>query len=236
MDLHDPRATARLAGLLYLVVVLTGIFSLAYVPGQTQVAGDAAATLAALQAHEFLFRLGIAAGLLCYLAFLLLPLALHRVLAPHGRTAAALMVAFALVSVPLSFANLQHKLAVLALLGDASNAAPAALAAKAMAELQAYGRGIQVLKLFWGLWLLPLGWLVFSSRAIPRVLGVLLMLGCAGYVTDVFARLLVPGFADMAIARYIVLPATLGEIGTCLWLLLVGVRRRGDRSGTPRPG
>lgn len=223
MPTLDPRAAGRLAGLLYLVVVLTGIFSLGYVPAQTQVAGDPAATLAAIRAHELLFRLGIAAGLLCYTAFLLLPLALYRVLAPQGRVAATLMVAFALASVPLSFANLQHKLAVLALLGDAS-LSPDALAAQVAAALQAYGRGIQVLKLFWGLWLLPLGWLVFTSRALPRVLGVLLMLGCAGYVTDVFARLLVPGFAETDLAGYIVLPATLGEIGTCLWLLVMGAR------------
>lgn len=232
MDPQDPRAMARIAGLLYLVVVLAGIFSLAYVPSQTQVADDAVATLAAIRSHEMLFRLGIAAGIICYTAFLLLPLALHRVLAAHGRTAAALMVAFALVSVPLSFANLQHKLAVLALLGNASAVpSPDLLAAQAMAELQSYGRGIQVLKLFWGLWLLPLGWLVFTSRAIPRVLGVLLMLGCAGYVADVFARLLVPGFADTTLAGFIVLPATLGEIGTCLWLLVMGVRLPSNRSG-----
>lgn len=90
--LPHPRTTARIAGLLYLIVVLAGIFSIAYVPSQTQVAGDAAATVAKITANEGLFRLGIAAGLVCYLAFLLLPLALYRLLAPHGRTAATLMV------------------------------------------------------------------------------------------------------------------------------------------------
>ena len=160
-------------------------------------------------------------------AFLLLPLALYRLLSPHGRTAATLMVALAVASVPLSFVNLQHKLDVLTLLGDDPYRhafAPDALNAQVMLALQAYGNGILVAKLFWGLWLLPLGWLVFSSRQLPRVLGILLMLGCAGYVIDVFARLLAPGFAASPMAGYITLPATLGEIGTCLWLLVFGVR------------
>lgn len=229
MDRISPRITARLAGLLYLVVVLAGIFSIAYVPSQTQVAGDAAATVAKISAHEDLFRAGIAAGLVCYLAFLLLPLALYRLLAPHGKTAATLMVALAAASVPLAFVNLQHKLQVLTLLGDAPHLralAPEWLQAQVMLALQAYGNGILVSKLFWGLWLLPFGWLVYTSRLLPRVLGVLLMLGCVGYVADVFARLLVPGFADTALAGYITLPATLGEIGTCLWLLVLGVRER----------
>lgn len=227
VTLHHPRTTARIAGLLYLIVVLAGIFSIAYVPSQTQVAGGAAATVAKITANEGLFRLGIAAGLVCYLAFLLLPLALYRLLAPHGRTAATLMVALAVASVPLSFFNLLHKLDVLSLLGGADYLrafSPDVLNAQVMLALKGYANGILVSKLFWGLWLLPFGWLVFTSRLLPRVLGILLMLGCLGYVIDVFARLLVPGFAETAVAGYITLPATLGEIGTCLWLLVMGVR------------
>ena len=227
------QRSARLAGLLYLIVVLAGIFSIAYVPAQTQVAGDATATLAKLSAHESLFRLGIAAGLICYIAFLLLPLALYRLLSPYGKTAATLMVALAAVSVPLSFINLQHKLDVLSLLqSDAWLQAYTAeqRAAQVMLSLKAYSNGVWVAKLFWGLWLLPFGWLVYHSRVLPRVLGVLLMLGCVGYVADVFARLLVPGFAESASAGYITLPATLGEIGSCLWLLIMGARATAPRA------
>ncbi len=227
MDFSSPRRIARVAGLLYLIVVLTGIFSIAYVPAQTQVSGDAAATVAKIASHEGLFRLGIAAGLICYTAFLLLPLALYRLLSPHGKLAATLMVALAVVSVPLSFVNLQHKLYVLTLLGNAPYLhafAQEALNAHVMLALQAYGNGILVSKLFWGLWLLPFGWLVFTSHQLPRILGILLMLGCLGYVIDVFVRLLIPDFAASSVAGYITLPATLGEIGTCLWLLIFGAR------------
>ncbi len=69
-----------------------------------------------------------------------------------------------------------------------------------------------------------LGWLVLRSRRLPRLLGVLLVLGGLGYVLDVLAELLVPGYADWWISAHLTLPASVGEIGTCLWLLLFGLR------------
>lgn len=217
----ERRGYARTAGLLYAVVVATGMFSLGHVPSRVIVPGDAAATVRALTAHEGLFRAGLAASVACYVAFLLLPLALHRLLAPAGPAAAALMVAFAAVSVPLSFAAVAHRAEVLALLAD-PGLGGAALEAEVARALRAYGNGLLVAKVFWGLWLLPLGWLVWRSRAVPRALGVLLALGCAGYLLEVFGKLLTPEYAGSTLARLATLPAALGELGTCLALLVVG--------------
>ena len=216
------RSHARTAGLLYLAVVATGTFSLGYVPSQVIVPGDAPATVRALTAHEALFRAGLASSVACYVAFLLLPLALHRLLAPAGPAAAALMVAFAVVSVPLSFSALAHRAEILSLLADPALAG-GALEAEVARALRAYGNGLLVAKVFWGLWLLPLGWLVFRSRAVPRVLGVLLALGCAGYLLEVFGKLLSPAYPGSTLAGLATLPAALGEIGTCVALLVVGV-------------
>ena len=217
---------ARIAGLLYFIVVATGIFSLAYVPSQID-AGDAATTVRNIVAHESLFRLGIVSSLVCYTAFLLLPLALYRLLSAHGRQAAVLMVALAASSVSFSFANIGHRFDVLALLGNADylNAfSTEQLQAQVMLSLQSYRHGILVSEIFWGLWLLPFGWLVFKSRLLPRALGVLLMLGCAGYLADFIGRVLVPEYAASGLGGYVRLPASLGEIGTCLWLLVMGAR------------
>lgn len=216
---------ARTAGLLYLIVVATGIFSLAYVPSQTVVPGDAAATVGSITASMPLFRLGIVAGFMCYLAFLLLPLVLYKLLSPVGKNAAALMVAFAVVSVPISFVNLLNKLDILSLLSDADHLrvfTTEQLQAQVMLSLDAFRNGILVSKIFWGLWLLPFGYLVFRSDFLPKALGILLMAGCFGYLLDVFGRALFPGYPDTAIAGFVTLPATIGEIGTCLWLLIVG--------------
>lgn len=225
--MQSNKRNARIAGFLYLVVVLAGIFSLAYVPSQIDAAGDAAATVRNIVAHESLFRLGIVASLVCYTAFLLLPLALYKLLSPYGRRSAVLMVAFAVASVPFSFANTFNKFDVLTLLSGADYLqafTAKELQARVMLSLEAYGDGLLVAQIFWGLWLLPFGYLVFKSGILPRALGLLLMLGCFGYLINFTGQVLFPGYAESGIARFVRLPASLGEIGICLWLLAMGAR------------
>ena len=219
---------SRLAGLLYLIVVVTGIFSLAYVPSQINAANDPAATAHNIVMHESLFRLGIASFLIEQVAFLLLPLVLFRLFRSTHHTAAVLMMALALASIPIALVSVGHRLDALALLTDARFGqafAPEQLQAMAALSLEAYGNGLLVTRLFWGLWLLPFGYLVLKCGFLPKLLGVLLMLGCLGYLVNVFGELLVPHYFDMWIANYAGIPAAIGEIGTCLWLLLVGARR-----------
>ncbi len=232
---HAFAPGGRLAGLLYLVVVVTGLFCLAYVPGQ--LAGpDAQAVLDNVVARQSLFRQGVAAFIVEQVAFLLLALALYRGFCDVSRPAAALMVAFVAMGVPLALAALSHRLQALALLTDADSVqllSPEQRQQLAHAALKAYLGGMQLVRVFWGLWLLPLGWLALRSRRLPRVLGALLVLGGLGYVLDVFAELLVPGYAGWWIAGYMTLPAALGEIGTCLWLLLFGLRA--GRAGLALP-
>ena len=211
------RRDGRIAGVLYLVVVATGMFCLAWVPSQL---GTGVADAAA---HIGLFRAGIAAFMAMQVAFLLLPLALYRVLGDVDRRAATLMVALAAASVPIGLIALSHRMEALSLLDSTAAHATAAVDAAFAASLQRYGHGLRIASLFWGLWLLPFGWLVLRSARIPRVLAVLLMLGGIGYVVKVFGGLM-PGFADSAFARYATLPAALGEIGSCLWLLAFGAR------------
>lgn len=231
------KTTARIAGLLYLIVVLTGIFSLAYVPSQITVPGDAVATVRNIESSQQLFRLGIVAGLVCYTAFLLLPFALYRLLSPFGKSAAVLMVAFVVVSVPISFVNQLNKFDVLSLLGGAEYLkvfTAEQLQAQVMLSLDAYRNGMLVSKIFWGLWLLPFGYLVYRSGFLPRLFGILLMMGCFGYLIDFFGTVLAPGYPDTWLASVASLPGSVGEIGIALWLLIVGVRET-HNSVAPSP-
>jgi len=214
-----------LAGLLYLITVVTGIFSLIYVPGQTNVHGDAAATVANIRASEALFRTAIAAGAIGYTAFLLLPLALYRLLSPVNNDIAVVMVVLAVICVPIYFVALANQLDVLTLLeADRIQAASTAeqLQARAMSLLDAYRNRVFVSEIFWGLWLLPFGYLVFKSGFLPRILGMVLMIGCFSYLITYFGELLLP---HLAIPHFVMWPAAFGEIATCLWLLIVGVRK-----------
>jgi hypothetical protein len=220
----DKNGISRLAGALYLVVVVTGLFSLMYVPSQITVSGDSHATVNNILAHDSLFRAGIAAFLIKQVAFLLLPLALFKLLRHVHHSIAVLMVALAVVSVPIALVSLINRLDALDILSGSYNQAliPGQLQSQAILSLNAYANGLLVTTLFWGLWLFPFGYLIIRSGFLPKILGVFLILGGLGYVIDVFWQILVPGtsFPD-----FVLLPAAVGEIGICLWLLVVGVRK-----------
>lgn len=213
----ELRGDGRLAGALYLIVVLAGMHCLAYVPGQV---GE---TLAQASAHAGMFRSGIASFLVMQVAFLLLPLALYRVLGDVDRRAAIAMVALAVVSVPIGLVAVTHRMEALSLLDQAATGTTDAMQAAYALSLQRYGHGLRIASLFWGLWLLPYGFLVLRSGRLPRVLGLLLVLGGLGYVAQVFGSL-VPAIADASWLRYVRMPAAFGEIGSGLWLLVFGAR------------
>ncbi|KAF2079166.1 DUF4386 domain-containing protein [Flavobacterium sharifuzzamanii] len=215
------RTTGRIAGLLYLVVVLTGIFSLGYVPSKLIVWDNASVTFNNISESEFLFRLGIVSSLICYTFFLFLPLVLYKLLKPVNETYAIYMVVLAVVSVPISFINMQNKFAVLSIIGSHHKDAE-----QVMFYLNQYDYGNLIVQIFWGLWLFPLGYLIFKSGIIPKFFGILLMLGCLGYLINFFANTLFPSYSELGISSYVRLPASLGEIGTCLWLLIMGAKNK----------
>lgn len=229
----SDQRRARTAGWLYLAVVVTGMFSYAYVPSQIDTHADALATTANLSASLSLYRWGALSELVMAAAFLLLPFALYRLLHRVDRNLALLMLLLVAVSVPLTFVNVVNKLDILSLLGATGLSQALTrdqLNAQVMMHLFAYRNGMLVSKIFSGLWLLPFGYLVFKSAFLPRILGALLVLGGFSYLIDFCGTLLFPGYEDTTVSDLILLPASLGEIGICLWLLLVGTRARARQS------
>ncbi|MCH7618338.1 MAG: DUF4386 domain-containing protein [Candidatus Marinimicrobia bacterium] len=216
----SPLIVARVAGLLYLVMGMIGAFSILYVPSTLIVPGDAATTANNIMASEMLFRSGIVSGLLTQIVFILLVLFLYRLLKPVNHNLALLMVIIVLVSVPISMLNELNQFATLLLLNGADylTAFEADLLhAQVMLFLDLHYNGILISGIFWGLWLFPLGFLVFKSGFLPRILGILLMIGCFGYLIDSFTIFLFPSFKGIAQFTFI------GELLLPLWLLIKGV-------------
>lgn len=224
--MQSNKKMARIAGGLYLGVVITGIFSLMYVPSRLFVWDDPAATVQNIRASETLYRLSIVSTLACYTIFLFLPLALYRLLHPVNKTCARIMVILAVVSVPVSFINLLNKFAALSLSGG--QAAPEQI----MFYLNQYNNGILIVQIFWGLWLFPLGYLIVKSGILPKFLGILLMTGCFSYLINFLGGVLIPGYSKTTISSVIMIPASLGEIGTCLWLLIAGAKEKRNASNS----
>ncbi len=227
--MYSNKKTARIAGLLYLVVVVTGMFSLAYVPSKLIVWNDAAQTGNNITSNELLFRLGIVSSLICYTFFLFLPIVLYQLLKSVNKTHAKVMAILAIVSVPISFANMINKFAVLSLISGSSalkGLAVDQMHTQVMFHLDLYNSGILIVQIFWGLWLFPLGYLIFRSGFLPKFLGILLMAGCFGYLLNFLGNSLWTGYGELGISSYVRLPASLGEIGTCLWLLIMGAKEK----------
>ena len=222
-----PRATAaRTAGLLYLIVAVTGGFSMLYVPSLI-VPGDAGATASSLLAHESLFRLGIVSGLVCQVAFVLLALALYQLFKDVNRTHASVMVALVVAAAPVAFVNMLNQVAALRVLTGADYLGvfeANQLNALMMLFLDLHSQGLLILEIFWGLWLVPLGLLVMKSGFMPRTLGVLLLIGAFGYCLDFLTRLLFPAFA--ASVSPIAGLTKFGELAMVLWLLIRGTGPR----------
>jgi Domain of unknown function (DUF4386) len=219
----SEKRRARLAGLLYLIVAACGGFSELYVRAGAKVAGDAAATAGNIAASATLFRVGALTDLVNLVCFLVLGLVLYGLLKPVAAGAARAMLAFNAVSVAVLTANLVNHLAAL-------QAATAGDDAQAMLFLDLHAYGYLVAGTFFGLWLLPLGWLLLRSGYAPRALGALVMAGSLGYVADLVIRVLDPA-AGEALGPVVVLPSALAELSLTLWLLVKGldIQPRPDR-------
>jgi hypothetical protein len=222
--MSSRKHLGRLAGALYLLMSVAAVVSLGNVPSWFMSGGDAAATAQNIAASPLLYRLGLVCDLAAQVLFVPLVLVLYQLLADVDKRHAAVMVALVLVQVPMAFANLILGLAPLVLLsGDAylSVFDKAQLEALALGFLNLRGHGVRAVMVFWGLWLLPFGVLVFRSGFIPRFLGVLLVLGCVGYLAVSLTSLLFPAYEQR------ILPLTglaVGEILVTLWLVVKGAR------------
>lgn len=213
--------TARLAGGLYLAMMPFAFLGIIYIPSVLVVPGDAAATARNIMASEWLFRSGTVSHLIGQIIGIFLVLALYRLLEPVNKDHAVLMVVLALLAVPIAFLNELNHLAVLRLLSgpDYLKALTSdQLRAQAMLFLDLRNSGIYVAQIFWGLWLLPLGYLVFRSGFLPKLLGILLVIACCGYLIDSGAHLLFPRF-DATVSQF----TFVGEVLLPLWLLIRGV-------------
>ena len=221
----SPRHLARIAGGLYLLIIVGGFFAIGYVPTALIVPGDAAATAHNIQAHELLYRLGLAAHMIILPCNIPLTLIFYELFKVVNRRLALLVVFFSLVGSAIEGANILNQFAPLTLLGGGhylSVFTPEQLQAQAYMPLDSQTIGYDIQQVFYAGYLLAAGYLVFRSTFLPRTVGVLLAIGALCYLTYSFADFLAPDFATLLVP-YIQVPSGLAELSLCLWLLVMGV-------------
>jgi hypothetical protein len=217
---------ARVAGVLYLVVAVCGGFSQLVVRSSALVAGDAAATAANIRASASLFRIGLVTDAVNITCFIGLALALYVLLSPVNQKIAAAFVILNAIAVAIMGVDLINHAGALIVATDPTYASALGAGSAdtlALLFLDLHRHGYLIAQIFFGLWLLPLGYLVYRSGFFPRVLGILLMIGCLGYLADFVAIYTSPGF-ESSLSPYLALPAGLAEIAFLVWLLAMGAK------------
>ena len=222
--MHPTVKAARIAGALYILASAVGIVRLAYVPKALIVHGNATATANNIAAHEMLFRWGIVCYLLGGVLWLFVPLALYRLLRGVDQTLAVTMIILgSLMQTPIFVINTVTDTAALLLIRGADYLSifdKPQRDALAMLFLRLHNQLDVANSIFWGIWLLPLGVLVYRSRFLPRLLGVWLIVGCFGWLAFTFTALLYPAYQDKAYT--LSQPFAMGEVAIMLWLLIRG--------------
>ena len=221
--MHPTVKAARIAGAIYLSMVLVAPFAMLYVPGKLIVRDNAAATAENILAHETMFRLAIFGDLISHVIFICLGVALYRLLNSVNKTWALLMVALVSVSAAIGFLDTLNNIAALILFRGAEFLSvfdKPQRDALGMFFIKLHTQGIFMDEIFWGVWLFPFGWLVFRSGFLPRFLGIWLILACFGWVSLSAIAIFSPVYYEAAF-RWLQ-PVFFAELAFMLWVLIRG--------------
>lgn len=230
----SPFVSARVAGLLYLVIITFGIFAEVVVRSRLIVDGGAQETAANILDSQWLFRMGFAADLVVFLCDVALAIVLYFLFRPVSRVLSLLASAFRLTQTAIIGLNLLNMFGALLILRDADylgrfGPGESEALASLMLDLHKYGYTLGLT--FFGVSTLVIAYLTLQSRVVPKALGALLALAGLGYLADSSAFFLVPGY-NGAVSPILLAPALLGEVWFAFWLLLKGRRLEALQSPT----
>lgn len=195
---------------------IVAMFSILYVPGKIMVSGDEVATIGNLLTYETLFRWSIFGNLLTQVLLIFAALLLYKLFKSVNKKHSLMIVVFALLGLPIDMVNNLNKFAALHIIHN-----PEISDSLAMLFLNLSEDGLVVASIFWGLWLLPYGWLVYKSGYFPKILGIFVIIAGIGYLLLVSLSIVVPEKeALIETVNYL----TMGELIFMLWLIFKGAK------------
>ncbi len=226
----SPKRLARIAGVLYLLVGITGGFAEGFVEPAMYVAGDAAATAETVVANTELVRLAVTSDLVDQALFVFLAMTLYILLQHVHKGVARAMLVLVALAAGITSLNTLFEFLALRVATDSSYADALGTAgsnALVLLLLDAQHYGLLIAQIYFGLWLIPLGYLAYKSAGMfPKWLGVLLIVAGVSYLVDVLAAFLFPDFAQI-VHTIIIAPVAIAEISMVVYLLVFGVRNVG---------
>jgi hypothetical protein len=222
------KRLARIAGLFYLIVIATGLFAEVFVRQALRVSNDAVATAKNIQSSEMLYRWGVFADVVNFAAGLPCVLILYTLFKPINDLLAKLAIMFVIIQTAIIGVNLLNQVSPLVFLGNdlyLNSFQPDQLATLSLhaLDLQAYGYGIGLV--FFGCYCLIVGYIIFKSQFVSKIIGVLYFITGLAYLLNISTLLLFPKMSA-TLFPYFAIPAFIGEMSFCLWLLIIGVRTK----------
>ena len=219
------KKTARIAGILYLINAITATIGIMAIPGKLIVQNNIAETTKNILSNEFLFRFGILNSFASQIVFVFLGLSLFSLFENVNKNLSRSLLALVIASVPIAFYTIFNQLEAFEILNNnlGTSLEHAKMQELAMIKLQTYQNGIVLIGIFWGLWLIPFGSLVYQSGFIPKILGVFLIIGGITYLIDVTAFILFPKLHDITKILVAVI-SSIAELSMVLWLLIKGIK------------
>jgi hypothetical protein len=204
--------SARLAGVLYLTIIVFGVTA-ELLRQSIIVPGDASATTANLMNGVGVWKLSIMVDIVGFTSFALLPFAFYRLFSTVNKNLALMVIIFVLVSIPISVTAWTYQYGALELVGT-----PALV----MDNIETYTAFVHGATFFHGLWLFPLGILVYRSGYFPKFWGILLVLACFGFIIEASQYFMLPNFEAITYPGALI--AVIAEFGFCGWLLVKGAK------------
>jgi hypothetical protein len=236
MDMEDNlksnKKTARIAGILYLVVGVFGGFAEGFVDPKMYVAGNAAATVENVIANSGLVRIGVVAHLLDGTFFVLTAMALYTLLQHVNKSMARAMLVLVIIATAIKCLNAVFQFESLRIATDSSYATAFGIAGSnslVMLLLDTHHYGTLIAQVFFGLWLIPLGFLTYKSKMFPKWLARILVIAGVCYLIDLLAAFLFPDFYRK-IHAFVIIPCAIAEIAIVLYLLIIGARTQPNRT------
>ncbi|MDA6070348.1 DUF4386 domain-containing protein [Flavobacterium sp. AC] len=218
----SPQNYARIAGMLYLIIIIMGFFAETFVRNKLFVSGDAAATANNIIHSQFLWKIGITADLIMQICDLPVMILLYYLLKPVSRKLALINLSFNLIQTAVLAANKLNLLAALFFLGDADylkSFTPDQLHTLSYLSIKLHDFGFGVGLIFFGFVCLIEGYLIFKSGYFPKIIGVLMTIAGICYLFNSFALILVPQLSGIIL----LMPCLIAELTLSLWLIFKGV-------------
>jgi len=220
--MRSIKTTARIGGVLYLVLIFVGMFAVIFVRDKLIVPGDPTATANNIMASRLLWRTGIVADLIMHVLDIPIMLVIYILLKPVNKNLALLALLFNLIQTAVLVANKLNLIAALLPLESVDylqTLDPYQLHAQAYLSIKLHDIGFGVGLIFFGFTCLVNGYLIFRSGYLPRIIGFLMQIAGLCYLTNSFILLLVPKSASVIF----MVPCLVAELSFCLWLIVKGV-------------